>query len=322
MLYNVKAGIIGLDKLGVVYANLIKSHIKDLNLIAAYGKTQKELLYAKNDLSLEYVYSDVKSLIENHDVDLVFIFSDPDQRPHQAIAAIDAGKHVFMANPIALNYDDAVAVQQAAKSHPSQVVMASSTVHFSPLIQLVREDVAKGKIGMINHISVDSSFFSSINKTHNASTGSILLNHALEEIELCQAIMDVPIIDVNVEDNRDTLICKANTEKSSSFTIIVQPNIKKGQSYLTIYGNKGQIIVSNTNNKSYKLYTESGTREEVYLDFEQRFLYPEYLQLHHYTQTVLGKVKPSVRLSHAVDSIQLAIALEKSKVLEERVKLA
>ena len=60
MLYNVKAGIIGLDDLGRAYSHLIKSHIKNLNLIAAYGRTQKELLFAKNELSLEYVYSDEK----------------------------------------------------------------------------------------------------------------------------------------------------------------------------------------------------------------------------------------------------------------------
>jgi len=79
MLYNVKAGIIGLDDIGKAYAKLIKDHVKNLSLIAAYGRTQKELLFAKNELSLEYVYSDEKSLIENHDVDVIFIFSDTER---------------------------------------------------------------------------------------------------------------------------------------------------------------------------------------------------------------------------------------------------
>ncbi len=319
MLYNVKAGIIGLDTLGTVYANLIKSHIKNLNLIGAYGRTQKELLYAKNDLSLEYVYSDEKSLMQNHDIDLIFIFSDPERRPHQAIQAIEAGKHVFLANPIALNYEDACAVQKAAKSRPSQVVMASSIVSFSPLLDMVRKDIKSGKIGMINHLSIDSSFMQSVHKEHQGATGSLFFDHALDEIELCQTLLDSPIAHVKVDAQRDTLVCKAETKEGSSFALIVQPQINKGQSYMTIYGNKGQIILNNGNHKSYKLYTDEGIKEEIYLDREQRFIFPEYLQLHHFTDTILGKIRPKVKLAHALDSVQLAVAFEKSKVLGEPI---
>ncbi|MDA8692720.1 Gfo/Idh/MocA family oxidoreductase, partial [Saprospiraceae bacterium] len=279
MLYNVKAGIIGLENLGLVYARLIKSHIKNLNLIAAYGRSQKELLFAKNDLSLEYVYSDEKSLIQNHDIDLIFIFSDADRRPHQAIQAIEAGKHVFLANPIALNYEDACAIQKAAKSRPSQVVIVS----FSPLLDLVKKDIKSGKIGMINHLSIDSSFMHSVHKEHHKPTGSLFFNHALDEIELCQALLDLPIDNVKVHVQRDTLICNGETKEGSSFTLIVQPQINKGQSYMTIYGNKGQIILNNGNHKSYKLYTDRGLKEEIYVSREERFIYPEYLQLHHFT---------------------------------------
>ena len=321
MLYNVKAGIIGLDRLGTVYAELIKSHIKNLNLIAAYGRTQRELLYAKNDLKLEYVYSDEQSLIQNHDIDLIFIFSNPERRPHQAIQAIEAGKHVFLANPIALNYEDACAVQKAALSRPSQVVMASSIVSFSPLLELVQKDIKSGKIGMINHLSIDSSFMHSVHKEHHNTTGSVFFNHALDEIELCQKLLDSPINNVKVDVQRETLVCKAETKEGSSFNLIVQPQIDKGQSYMTIYGNKGQIILNNGNHRSYKLYTDQGVKEEIYLDREERFIFPEYLQLHHFTDTVLGKIRPKVKLTHAVDSVRLAIAFEKSKVLGEMIVL-
>ena len=95
MLYQVKAGILGLNDLGKEYAILLKEHIKDLTLLGSAGRTQKELLFAKNDLSLEYVYSDDRSLIENHDIDALCIFGNAQQRPHLAIQAIEAGKHLF-----------------------------------------------------------------------------------------------------------------------------------------------------------------------------------------------------------------------------------
>ncbi len=321
MLYNVKAGIIGLDELGRTYAHLIKDHIKNLNLIAAYGRTQKELLFAKNDLSLEYVYSDEKALIENHDIDLIFIFSDPDRRPHQAIQAIEAGKHIFLLNPMAMNLDDAQAVNDVARSHPSQVVMASSIIRFMPLLQLVQENIRKGEIGIINHITIDSTFVSSINKTHKRDTGSVFLNYCVDEIDLSQWIMQDVFTKVSVEAKNDTTICHAETQNKSSLNLIVQPKIDKGQSYMTIYGNKGQIIVSNTNNKAYKLFGENGEKRDVFIDQSTQFIFPEYLQLHHFTRVILGREKPLVTTAHGVDIVRLAVAFEKSKVLEQDVVL-
>jgi len=321
MLYNVKAGIIGLDDLGGAYAKLIIDHVKNLNLIAAYGRTQKELLFAKNDLSLEYVYSDEKSLIENHDIDLLFIFSNVERRPHQAIQAIAAGKHVYMPNPIALNLDDAQAVQKAAYSRPSQTVMASSSIRFNPLLAAVKARLESGDIGVINHITIDSTFFNGLNKSFGQQAGRAFLDTAIDEIDLCQWFTGEPFTKINIEANNETIICHAKTNNKTSINLIVQPKLKKAQSYLHIYGNKGQIIVSNTNNRSYKLYTEDGKKSDVYLEENHQFIYPEYLQLHHFTKVILGKEKSLVNLSHAVDIIETAVAFEKAKVLEKEITL-
>lgn len=321
MLYNVKAGIMGLDDLGSAYARLIKDHVKNLNLIAAYGRSQKELLYAKNDLSLEYVYSDAKSLIENHDVDVLFIFSDTEGRPHQAINAINAGKHIFLPNPIALNLDDAKAVKNAADSRPSQTSMASSTIRFTPLMEAVKQSIDKGEIGVINHITIDSTFITGLNKSFGVKSGSAFLDSAIDEIDLCHWLLNDTVVYLNVEQNNETIICTAKTNNKASINLIVQSKLPKAQSYLNIYGNKGQIIVSNTNNRSYKLYTEGGNKQDVYLDDNHMFDFPEYMQLHHFTKVVLGKEKPKVKLQHAVDIIEMAVGFEKSKVLDQEIYL-
>ena len=262
-----------------------------------------------------------RALIENHDIDLIFIFSDPERRPHQAIQAIEAGKHIFILNPIAMNAEDAQAVHSVAQSHPSQVVMASSITRFIPLLQLVKHDIEKGTIGVINHMSIDSTFVSSINKTHKKDTGSVFLNYCLDEIDLCSWLMRDPFIKIKVDSKKETTICNAETKNDSGLNLIVQPKIDKGQSYLTIYGNKGQIIVSNTNNRAYKLFGENGEKLDVFIDSSNQFMFPEYLQLHHFTRVIMGKEKPLVRTQHAVDIIKLAVAFEKSKVLDREVIL-
>lgn len=322
MLYQLKAGIIGLDELGMAYAQLLKNHIKDLSLIGAVGRTQKELLHAKNDLSLEYVYSDNKSLMENHDIDAIFLFGDVQQRPHLAIQAIEAGKHLFVADPISKNVEDALAVKSCADSHPSQVVMVSSLVRFNPLLRSVKKLIEQGEIGIVNHISLDSAFFNGLNRRYNQTSGSTFLDNTLDELDLCQWLLDSKFLEVTVETRNYTLICEGKTEGNSSINIIVQPELRKEQSYLNIYGNSGQIVVSNVNHRSFKLYKDTGEKLDQFTDDRHGFQYSEYLQLHHFTNSVLNKNKPLVRTDHAVDLIRLGVAFEKAKVLGKRISLS
>jgi len=321
MLYQVKAGILGLEDLGGRYAHLLKDHIKYLSLIGAAGRTQKELLFAKNELSLEYVYSDEKSLIENHDIDAICIFGDPRRRPHLAISAIEAGKHVFMADPIALNVEDAIAVDKSAQRRPSQVVMVSSYIRFVALLQVVKQVIDNGDIGVINHISLDSAFFDGMNRRFSMNSGSAFLDSALDELDLCSWLMDTEFTEVKVSKNNNTIICEAKTNQTSSVNLIVQTTFKKEQSYFNIYGNKGQIVVSNTNKRSFKLYKDTGDKVDIYHDDYHGFNFPEYLQLHHFAQAILGQQKKKVGTAHAVDIVKLAVALEKSSVLSQAITL-
>ena len=322
MLYQVKAGILGLGELGSNYAQLLKSHIKDLNLIGAVGKTQKELLFAKNDLSLEYVYSDDHSLIENHDIDAICLFGDTQQRPHLAIKAIEAGKHLFVADPVALNVEDAQAVHDAAARHPSQSVMVSSLVRYSSLMQTVKKVIDKGEIGMVNHISLDSAFFNGFNRRHTKASGSAFLDSAIDEIDFCLWLLGGDkIVEVDVRKNKNTIICNGITSKESSINIIVQPELKKEQSYINVYGNKGQLIISNTNKRSFKLYKDNGEKVDIYQDDNLDFQFSEYIQLHHFAQAILGRHKKKVTTTQAVSIVELAVAFEKASVFNKRIVL-
>jgi len=321
MLYNVKAGIIGLEKLGRQFAHLVNDHVKNLNLIAGCGRTQEELLFAKNDLSLEYVYSDEKSLFENHDIDVIIVCSEAHLRPHQAIQAIEAGKHVFVLSPIALNVEDAKAVFKAADSKPSQRVVASSKVKFMPLFQLLKETIDRKSIGNIRHISVDSEFIKSLNKKLNKPTGSLFLDNVLDEIELCLWLLDKPFNTVNVKINGDTIICQAESKYNTTLDLIIQSKFKKKESYLSIYGDKGHITVSNKDERSFSLIDNNCVKTEISISNDQQFVFAEYLQLHNFVNVIMGKEKHSHNLMDIVDSMELALAFEKSKVLGETVDL-
>ena len=321
MLYNVKAGIIGLEDLGSKVASLINDHVKNLNLIAAYGRSQKELLYAKNDLSLEYVYSDEKALIENHDVDALFILSDPRFRADQAIQAIDKGKHVFLMNPMALNYDDAHTVWKTADSHPSQTVMCASTVKSMPELNKIIELRDGNSLGSIEWIKVDDGFVQSMGKSYAMPSGSKYLDCILDEIELCRLLDDRNVEKVNVTDYKNSKVAHAISGGKEIWSFTIASKTDRPAGMLTVQFEKARISISSYNRNLISIYHHDGRVETITAQKPFEFQFPEYLQMHHFTNCILGKEKNMLKPNPALKAMQLALSFEKSDVLNTEIDL-
>lgn len=323
MIYNVKAGVIGLDELGKVNAKLLKDHVKNLNLLAGCGRTQSELLFAKNDLSLDYVYSDEKALFENHDIDVVFIFSEIHLRPHQAIQAIESGKNVFLLNPMAMNLEDAKAVVKTAASRPSQKVSTACPVRFSPLMKTLKAAVEKKEIGSVEMISIDSSFFNSLSKENAKPSGSIFFDKIMDEIELLIWLIgdEDSVINADVNQNGSHLLCKLKTRKGKQLNILVHSQFNLQDSYLNILGSNGKIVVSKNKNTKFYIYDNTGKRNEVRIDNNHQFFYTEYIQFHDFVNSILKNEKTQLNLNESVRAMEVSLSLEKSKVLGTPIDL-
>ena len=321
MLYNVKAGIIGLDELGIKYADLLKDHVKNISLIAASGRTQKELLYAKNTLSLEYVYGDEKQLIENHDVDALFIFSDTHLRANLAIQAIEKGKHVYMVNPIALNLDDAKAVYKTADSHPSQTVMCASPIRANSVLNRLKEVIADELLGEIQLFEISSNFIQSINKKYANASGSKYLDRLLDEIDLCNWLFGASYKNVEITKKKALKLCDVSTDSELSLRFLARFDSNSDYGMLKIEGSKATVLLNNLERDHIDIHMTDGSWKRINVNHSDRIPHAEYQQLVHFTNCILGKEKNSLGLDHAVRSMELALAFEKSDVLGQPVEL-
>ncbi len=93
---------------------------------------------------------DWRSMVARADIDIVDIAAPTDLHHDIAIAALDAGKHVFCEKPFALNVAEAERMLAAAER--------AGTVHYlnhnyrrCPAIALARQMIDEGKIGKIYH---------------------------------------------------------------------------------------------------------------------------------------------------------------------------
>jgi predicted dehydrogenase len=97
-------------------------------------------------------YTDYRKLIESKDVDAISIATPLHLHAEMALAALDAGKHVFVEKTMAYSVLQCEQMVQAAKTHPKLVLQVGHQHRFDPVIHKVVEMAKDGAIGKLTHI--------------------------------------------------------------------------------------------------------------------------------------------------------------------------
>ncbi|HCU35543.1 MAG TPA: 4,5-dihydroxyphthalate dehydrogenase [Armatimonadetes bacterium] len=100
------------------------------------------------------VYHDFDQMLADNSLDAIDICTPHWLHPEQTIKAAEAGKHVMIEKPLALDYDSLVAMRNAINA-----AGVFSTVYFElrfiPHYQLVKSAMAQGLLGDVHHFEVD-----------------------------------------------------------------------------------------------------------------------------------------------------------------------
>ncbi|MEV8268468.1 Gfo/Idh/MocA family oxidoreductase [Microbacterium sp. NPDC076911] len=122
-------------------------------LIVAVASRSEASEYAQRH-GIARVHADYQTLIDDAEVDLVYIALPPSEHARWTIAALEAGKNVLCEKPFAMNAVEAGDVAQAVERTGRRVVEAFHD-YYHPLFQWVREFVASGELGSIDAVTAE-----------------------------------------------------------------------------------------------------------------------------------------------------------------------
>jgi predicted dehydrogenase len=97
------------------------------------------------------VGSDVREAIASSEVDAIVLATPAKLHAEQALAALSAGKHVFVEKPLALNAADAGAVVAAAKAR-GRILMVGHLMLYHPAVNRLRELIVAGELGKVCYL--------------------------------------------------------------------------------------------------------------------------------------------------------------------------
>ena len=93
---------------------------------------------------------EVEDLVSQDEVDLIYIATPPFLHYPQAMAALDAGKHVICEKPLAMNLTEADAMIAAAKGK-NLCLVANLMQRYNPLFDRVRRLIESEALGKVLH---------------------------------------------------------------------------------------------------------------------------------------------------------------------------
>ena len=153
---KVKIGFVGAGWMGSVQMQRVCER-NDAEIVALFEKNTargKEVL-SKLGLSTDLLVDDYKRIISNPDIDAVWLVSPNSFHGPQAIAAMEAGKHVFCEKPAATNFDDFCKEIELAKANPNLITFVDYILNFDSMEQHLGQMVADGTFGQITQIQVN-----------------------------------------------------------------------------------------------------------------------------------------------------------------------
>jgi len=158
MAKSLNIGLIGSKFMGRTHSNAYLKVGKFFDLpvqpvmhtIAA--RNEKELKKFAKRWGWNGYVTDWRDLCQNPEIDLIDVGTPNHVHKDQAIAALEAGKHVACEKPLAGTLDDARAMRDAAKSAKGSKTFVWYNYRRCPAIALAHQLVKAGKLGRIYHV--------------------------------------------------------------------------------------------------------------------------------------------------------------------------
>jgi len=145
----VRVGIIGAGAISRDHGNSVKAY-NGAEIVAVADSHPPRAKQLAKELGVRRVYHAAEALIADPDIDAVTIAVPNRFHAPYAIASLNAGKHVSLDKPFALNAVEARQVIAAAR-RSKKVFMLGMNWRFRPESQTIREVIKRGDIGEVYH---------------------------------------------------------------------------------------------------------------------------------------------------------------------------
>lgn len=273
----IRWGILATGTIARKFATTI-NEMGDETQIAACGS--RDIEHAKafaQEYAIPKYYDSYEALVQDKDVDAVYIATPNSMHLENIKLCIEAGKHILCEKPLTTNADDAKKAFELAKEK-GVFLMEAFWISMLPMHLKIAQMISDGAIGEVRHIRADYGYTvqgaRKIRKFEASLGGGALLDIGIYNIGFVSMTLGYNPTKIQSKvhtnefgtDDFETMIFEYENGTTAALTVSIGMKFAKEG---IIYGTKGSIRLPDFQ-MAQKMYVDSydGTSEEIDIPFE------------------------------------------------------
>jgi scyllo-inositol 2-dehydrogenase (NAD+) len=317
-----KLGVIGLGRMGQLYARLLATQISGATLYAVAEVDERARAKVATDFPVAHVFAGVEDLLALPELDGVLIATPTGTHPALVMAAAKAGKAIFCEKPLALTIEETRSVLDvvAQAGVPLQVGFMR---RFDAAYRRARTLIDAGQIGQpvtFKSIGRDP-FCPDCAYADPAKSGGLIMDMAIHDFDLARWLMDSEVERVSAEGT--LMVCKDLAPVGDIDNAII--NMRFGNGALgnvevsrnafygydirsEVLGSEGAVMIGAHQQTPVLLLTRNGAQYDVTPYLLERFGDAYRAELQHFADCLRDGQPPSVGGADALAACEIAVA--------------
>lgn len=187
---DLKVGVVGLGRLGSLYAKYLSYQIPKATLISVTDADAGRAEEIEEKLNVPHVFSDFREMLELRELDAVVVTTPTSTHKEIVLEAANKGKMIFCEKPISISLDEAAQMKEAVEKSGVFFHMGFMR-RFDPGYAAAKEKIENGEIGepIVFKSSSRDPFRPSLEYADPQKSGGLFLDMGIHDIDLARWFM-------------------------------------------------------------------------------------------------------------------------------------
>lgn len=328
----VKIGIIGAGRIGKVHAKAA-SNLNGAKIIWLADPIAPDLEETAKSMGIEKTSKNYKDILNDKEVDAIFICTPTDTHYTISMEALNFGKHIFCEKPVDLELGRVKDVKDLV-AKTGKKYMVGFNRRFDHNFMAIKENIDKGLIGKLELIQITSRDPEPPPISYVKVSGGLFCDMMIHDFDMVRylsssnpksltAIGDALVNPkIKTEGNDiDTAIVSIELENGALAVITNSRRASYGYDQRAeVHGELGALYCSNDTSNTLVISSKDGIiHEKPLYFFLERYLNAYKMEIEIFVDSIINNKETPVTIEEAYQSLLLAKAAQKSLIENRKV---
>jgi inositol 2-dehydrogenase len=328
-------GLIGVGRLGRVYARDLAGRIAETRLVAVADPVGTLAQEVAAEFDVPRYYTDPQALIDDAAVEAIVIVSPTDTHRQLVIAAAQRGKPTFCEKPPALSLDEIAAMKEAIAKSGIFFQMGFMR-RFDSGYAAAKKQIEGGRIGtpLVFKSTSRDPFRPSLEYANPKSSGGMLIDMGIHDFDLARWFMgDVKTVAtigatiaypelMTVGDIDNAVASLTFTSGKIGVVDLSRSGIYGYDIATEILGLEGTLKIGYLRETPVMLLTKNSVAHDTVPYFMERFRDAYTTQLQNFAQNVLQDRPAPITIDDGLEALRIGVAATRAHETQKPVAVA